>query len=270
MKRVVLFGGGLAGRLAAERLVSGIPDAFSGMIWDHATGLPPDLPGLTLITPEQAPHMADALLCSGYGGILPAELLDLFSAGSWNAHPSLLPAYRGRHAIQWAIAEGEACMGVTVHRMTSRVDDGDIVMVEERSFPVERRLDDIAAELAGLAADLLLRLARRLVMDQPLELRPAPSKGPYWRRRTPDDGRIDWSLPTHLVLARVRAGNRDYPATTVAPDGASVVAIVDYLASSVPGTVLLSTDRGCLVATVDGVVWLVPDVPLAEGDVLHS
>ena len=70
----------------------------------------------------------DMVLSSGFPFILPAEVLErdtLFI----NSHPSLLPAYKGRNAIQEAVEAGEPYLGVTVHHMVAKVDAGAQIVI---------------------------------------------------------------------------------------------------------------------------------------------
>ena len=60
--------------------------------------------------------------------ILPRSVLAIPKLGSVNVHPSLLPKYRGAAPIQWAIINGETETGVTIFRLSPRVDAGDILI----------------------------------------------------------------------------------------------------------------------------------------------
>ena len=124
LMRIMLFGGGLAGHLAASRLASQCAEHLAGIVWDESTGDRPPLPAVPFFHADDCRGVADTGFCSGYGGILGEELLRAFPGGCYNAHPSLLPKYRGRHAIQWAIASGERELGVSIHTMTPAIDRG--------------------------------------------------------------------------------------------------------------------------------------------------
>jgi UDP-4-amino-4-deoxy-L-arabinose formyltransferase/UDP-glucuronic acid dehydrogenase (UDP-4-keto-hexauronic acid decarboxylating) len=69
----------------------------------------------------------DILLSFYYRHLIRAEILDIPKAGCLNLHGSLLPKYRGRAPINWVLINGERETGVTLHYMTPRADDGDIV-----------------------------------------------------------------------------------------------------------------------------------------------
>lgn len=63
--------------------------------------------------------------------IIPADILDRENIHALNCHQALLPAHRGRNAEAWAIFEGDTVTGITWHKMTSRVDRGDILAQKE-------------------------------------------------------------------------------------------------------------------------------------------
>ncbi len=116
--KIILFAGGLAGEVALEKLLHFHGDSLAGVVWDDHTADRPELKTIPFLTAANCPNYGDTLFCSGYGKVIERGTLNSFPDRVFNAHPSLLPKYRGRHAIQWAIASGEKELGVTVHRMT--------------------------------------------------------------------------------------------------------------------------------------------------------
>ncbi len=266
--KAVLFAGGLAGKIAIEKLVQEPVDFLAGVVWDHTGGPPPTTAGVAFFSEENCRGQGDVLFCSGYGRVIGRNIISSFPQGAFNAHPSLLPDYRGRHAIQWALACGEKELGVTVHRMTAELDCGDYILVRRRRYGVSLKLPEISNDLAHLAAEMLVELACMLKGNALSRYNPAPEqKGRYWRKRRPEDGRVNWCDTAAAIINRVRASQRGYPAYAHLADG-SKVNFHDYLAGDTPGEVLWSSPQGCLIAVENGVVWLVPDRPLKKGEVL--
>jgi phosphoribosylglycinamide formyltransferase 1 len=68
----------------------------------------------------------DAIFLAGYMKILPSDFVQLWKGRLFNIHPSLLPAYKGLSAFERAVADGND-VGVTVHRVTAEVDEGEIL-----------------------------------------------------------------------------------------------------------------------------------------------
>jgi phosphoribosylglycinamide formyltransferase-1 len=99
-------------------------------------------------------HDVDVVALAGYMTILGPSLLDAFSGRVLNTHPSLLPSFKGAHAVRDALAAGVKVTGCTVHVATAEVDAGPILAQEavpvlpgddeatlhERIKAVERRL----------------------------------------------------------------------------------------------------------------------------------
>jgi methionyl-tRNA formyltransferase len=270
LMRFIFFGGGDAGRVAALALMQAFPEEFAGIVWDEAGGPRPEIEAPNWYREDDGfEGSSAALLCSGYGKILRSDVLARFSLGAFNAHPSLLPAFRGRHAIHWAISSGETIFGVTVHRMTAEIDCGEYVMMRCCRIGLSVDSPEIVMTLARMAAGMLVELMEKLIRSQALEPLPVDFRAErYFRRRTPHDGQIDWKKSSYEVISRVRAGALNYPAFAIAPDG-STIGFTGKLIGNIPGEVLLTTLEGCLIATGDGVVWLVPDRPVRTGDVLR-
>ena len=110
----------------------------------------------------------DLVCMAGFGTILAASFFEAFGGRVLNTHPSLLPAFRGWHAVRDALTAGATTTGCTVHLATEQLDDGPIlrqVRVEiepgddesslhERIKVAERELypQAIRAVLAALAS----------------------------------------------------------------------------------------------------------------------
>src|SRR5262245_33718179 len=62
-----------------------------------------------------------------YRNMLPVRLLELAPLGAFNMHGSLLPKYRGRAPVNWAVLNGETQTGATLHHMVQRADAGHVV-----------------------------------------------------------------------------------------------------------------------------------------------
>ena len=99
-------------------------------------------------------HGIDLIAMAGFGTILDQPVHDAFPGAVVNTHPSLLPAFKGWHAVEDALAYGVKVTGCTVHLATLAVDEGPILAQEavpvlpgdtveslhERIKDVERRL----------------------------------------------------------------------------------------------------------------------------------
>jgi phosphoribosylglycinamide formyltransferase 1 len=85
----------------------------------------------------------DVVVLAGFMKILTGELLDGWPGRVVNTHPSLLPAFRGAHAVREALEHGVKISGSTVHLVDELVDHGPIIAQR----PVEVRPDDTEESL---------------------------------------------------------------------------------------------------------------------------
>ena len=143
--------------------------------------------------------------------LLPPEVLELPRLGAFNMHGSLLPKYRGRAPINWAVINGETETGATLHVMTARADAGDIVDQEK----VEIGPDDAALDVQRAVSFAAVRILTRRIEE--LKAGTAPrrpqdeSQATRFGRRRPEDGHIDWSQGAKRVHDLVRAVTHPYP-----------------------------------------------------------
>jgi methionyl-tRNA formyltransferase len=148
---------------------------------------------------------ADLLVVCDYGQILSAQTLATARLGGMNVHASLLPRYRGAAPINWAIYHGETETGVSIIRMTPRVDAGPVVAQgrvpinpDETAVQLEKRLAEIAAWLVRRTLDNV-EAGRLEALPQDPAL---ASKAPRLKKT---DGLIDWSRPALAIKNQVRA-----------------------------------------------------------------
>lgn len=154
---------------------------------------------------------ADFLFSFYYRHLLKAGLLESPKRGAYNMHGSLLPSYRGRVPINWAIIHGETETGATLHQMTLKPDNGAIV--DQLAVPILP--DDTAQEVfekVTVAAELCLNRALPPLIAGTAEHRPQNlSLGGYFGGRKAEDGRIDWSQNALQIHNLVRAVTSPYP-----------------------------------------------------------
>jgi methionyl-tRNA formyltransferase len=146
-----------------------------------------------------------------YRAMLGAALLRAARRGALNLHGSLLPKYRGRAPVNWAILKGERESGATLHYMVERADAGDIV--DSQAVPI--LIDDDAREVfakVSVAAEMVLArsLPGLLAGTAPRRAQPIVP-GEYFGRRRPEDGRIDWTRPALEIHNLVRAVAPPFP-----------------------------------------------------------
>ncbi|MES2405691.1 MAG: formyltransferase [Pseudomonadota bacterium] len=167
----------------------------------------------------------DFLFSFYYKLMLKAPLLALPKQGALNMHGSLLPQYRGRVPVNWAIIHGERETGATLHYMTEKPDAGQLV--DQQAVPILG--DDTAAEVmrkVTCAAEVTLhRALPGLIAGTANATTQDLSQGGYFGGRRPEHGRIDWSQPAQNIHNLIRAVAPPYPGayTTVAGKAARLL-----------------------------------------------
>jgi methionyl-tRNA formyltransferase len=177
--------------------------------------------GIEVITPEDPNSDAvvdkiralgpDFLFSFYYRKMLKEALLSIPRRGAYNMHGSLLPKYRGRVPINWAVLHGERETGATLHVMNIKPDNGPLV----DQFAVPILPDDTAAEVFAkvtVAAEIVLWRSLPALIAGTAELRQQDlSQGAYFGGRGPQDGLIDPLAGTEALHDFVRALSRPYP-----------------------------------------------------------
>ncbi len=161
---------------------------------------------------ERVRNLAPDFLFSFYcRRMLHAALLAVPRRGALNMHGSLLPKYRGRVPVNWAVLRGERETGATLHYMLDKPDSGDIVA--QTAVPIlpddnAREVFDKVTVAAEITLDralpaLLAGRAPRVAMDV--------AAGSYFGARKAEDGRIDWSQSALAIHNLVRAVAPPFP-----------------------------------------------------------
>jgi len=190
-------------------------------IWFESVARLADLHGLPVVKPQD-PNAAefvrrveatapDFLFSFYYRQVLSPELLAIPARGALNMHGSLLPKYRGRVPVNWAVLHGERHTGATLHYMVDKPDAGDIVA--QQAVPILP--DDTALEVFNkvtVAAETALDrvLPALLAGNAPREPQDL-TQGNYFSGRRPEDGRIDWQQSAQAIHNLVRAVAPPYP-----------------------------------------------------------
>jgi methionyl-tRNA formyltransferase len=185
---------------------------------DVAAPADPNAPAFVARVQALAP---DFIFSFYYRQMLGAPLLAAAGRGAYNMHGSLLPKYRGRVPVNWAVIRGERETGATLHRMVEKPDAGPIVA--QQAVPILP--DDTAAEVFAkvtVAAEIALdRVLPKLLAGTAEHREQDLAAGSYFGGRTPADGRIDWSLDAQSIHNLVRGVAPPYPGAFTTIGGAA-------------------------------------------------
>jgi methionyl-tRNA formyltransferase len=250
-RRVVVFGYHNVGvRCLKVLLAAGVDvalvvtheDNAAENIWFESMAALCTVEGIPTITPADANDPAllarvtalapDMLFSFYYRHMLPASILAV--APAFNMHGSLLPAFRGRAPVNWAVLHGATEIGATLHEMTVKPDAGAIVA--QTAVPILP--DDTAYEVFGkvtvAAEQTLWHVLPDLLAGTALRTHNDLSRGGYFGGRKPEDGRIDWMQPAQQVYNLHRAVAPPYPGAFTDVAGARFIIERARLATTTP------------------------------------
>jgi methionyl-tRNA formyltransferase len=165
-----------------------------------------------------------AVFVVGWQRLVPGEILALARHGSYGFHGSsnLLPWGRGRSPINWSIIEGRDRFILHMFRLAPGVDDGDIVGLEIYDIRPADTCRSVYYKTAMAQARLMARYAEA-ILDDRAPAQPQIGTEFHYPKRTPEDGRIDWTAPASEICRLVRAVTRPYPGAFARLNGESVM-----------------------------------------------
>lgn len=206
------------------------------------------------IAPDCCPVVA-------YGGLLPANVLNIPRYGWVNLHFSVLPAWRGAAPVQHAIRAGDEMTGATTFRIVEELDAGPVYGVLTEPIRPSDTAGELLERLAHKGAQLLLDTLDGIAAGT-LEPRPQPTEGvSYAPKVGVDDVRVNWADPAFAIDRLVRSATPAPGAWTTFRDQRlklGPVEVITDLKELAPGEILAEKSR-VLVGT--------GSVPVALGEV---
>ena len=156
----------------------------------------------------------DVCVSINYSGIVPQDVIDLFTHGVLNAHGGDLPRYRGNACQAWAIINRETRIGLCIHKMIGgELDSGDIISRDYLSIDENTRIGEVNRWMDKKIPELMHDAIRKLERDPAYVLEKQsqdPKDALRCYPRTPADGRIDWSRNNEDILRLINASSEPY------------------------------------------------------------
>lgn len=153
----------------------------------------------------------DLIFSFYYRRMISSDILAMARLGAYNMHGSMLPKYRGRSPINWAVLNGEVETGATLHVMVKRPDAGDIVDQERVVIGPEETARDVFAKVTVAARTVLARRLDELLAGRAPRRPQDEAQATYFGGRKPEDGRIDWGRPAACAFNLIRAVTHPFP-----------------------------------------------------------
>jgi methionyl-tRNA formyltransferase len=167
---------------------------------------------------------------SSYGRIVPASIIELFSPGIVNIHPSLLPLYRGPSPIETVVANGDSKTGVSIMQLSAEMDAGPIYAQEVYSLNGTETAPELYDTLAALGGNLLTDVLPRIINGS-VTPTPQPDGATYCSLLSKDDSTLDPATMTATQAERHVRAYIGYPKSKIALKGYPVIVTKAHVVS---------------------------------------
>lgn len=202
---------------------------------------------------------ADLFIVVSYGQILSEELLRLPKVFSINAHASILPKYRGAAPINWAIINGETVTGVSIIKLTPKMDAGPLMFQGDLPIADSDTAFRLEERLSVLAANLVIEALAAIINKRFTLIEQDESKVTFAPKLKKKDGLIPWQEEAKKISDRVRGLNKWPGAYTYYKDKMLKILEVKIKPGvlkqgPMPGEIVAADKEGIAVAAKDGIV----------------
>ena len=185
----------------------------------------------------------DIIIVVAYGLFLPDAVLETPVHGCINVHPSILPRHRGAAPVVSTILSGDTWGGVSIMKMDSGWDTGDILAVSKVLIRPEDTTDSLMSKLSIISASMMSDILPRWISGKIVPRPQDNAEATYFKMMKKEDGLIDWSLDAVVIRNRVRA-LQPWPGTFTHIDGKLLkilsCEVLDTEINGNPGTVIVS------------------------------
>jgi len=152
----------------------------------------------------------DLIWVTDFKYIITENIFLIAPLGAVNIHPSLLPHYRGRASINWAIINGETKFGLTAHFIDKNIDTGDIIRQKKITIKSNDYIGNILQKAYPEYYEITVEVIELFKKGKVTRI-PQLLKLPMYGKRTPEDGKIDWNQPIENIYNLIRAVSHPYP-----------------------------------------------------------
>ena len=199
-----------------------------------------------------------------YREMIPAAVLELPHLGAYNIHGALLPKYRGRACVNWAVINGEKETGATLHEMTELADRGGIVAAKAVPILFEDTGHDVFIKVAQAARDILKESLTDLEAGTAKITPQNEEEATKYGRRRPEDGKIDWNKSAVEIYNLVRAVTHPFPGAFAEVGGKKIYIwkALPEEGHARPGYIV--SDEPLLIGTGEGLLRIIRFQPEGE------
>lgn len=218
----------------------------------------------------------DVIFCFGWSEIIKDELLAIPPMGVIGFHPAALPKNRGRHPLIWALVLGLKETASTFFFMDSTTDGGDIISQVEVPIGHDDYANDLYNKVIEVAKKQISEFVPKLALGKVERQKQNNALANLWRKRSVNDGQIDWRMSAESIHNLVRSLSKPYAGAHLIFRGNEIkiwrtIISTDSPANIEPGKVLHVSETGIVVKCGTGAICLTqtgPGFRPTEGDYL--
>ncbi len=197
----------------------------------------PEASDLLELLPQFKKIAPDYIFSFYYRYLISTAILDTARIAALNMHGSLLPKYRGRAPVNWAVLHGETETGASLHIMEAKPDAGDIVGQEAVPIDPDEDATAVFTKVSNAAVHVMQTALPALLEGRVPRTPNVLANGSYFSGRKPEDGRIQWSQNALQVHNLIRAVAPPYPGAFADWQGARMVIAKSKLNPLLPSSI---------------------------------
>ncbi len=146
---------------------------------------------------------ADLVIVVAYGQIIPRRFLNLTKKGFINIHASILPSWRGAAPIQRSIMNLDKETGVSIMKITEKLDTGPVCNIYRISLENNLNAKDVSEKLSLLASEKILDNIDDILEDKVQFIEQNHTKATYAPKIEKIEGNIDWNNSAEYIVGKI-------------------------------------------------------------------
>jgi len=146
---------------------------------------------------------ADLVIVVAYGQIIPRRFLNLPKKGFINIHASILPSWRGAAPIQRSIMNLDKETGVSIMKITEKLDTGPVCNIYRISLENNLNAKDVSEKLSLLASEKILDNIDDILEDKVQFIEQNHTKATYAPKIEKIEGNIDWNNSAEYIVGKI-------------------------------------------------------------------
>ena len=156
----------------------------------------------------------EIIFCFGWPEILKEKILNIPSEGALGWHPTNLPYNKGRHPLIWTLILDLKSSASTFFIMNNLIDSGNIISKKKFKVSSKDSSTSLYKKIIKIAIQQLQTIFHSLKNTKYKSFKQKKTLGNYWRKRSSQDGMIDWRMSSRNIYNLIRSLKSPYSGAT--------------------------------------------------------